>query len=384
MIEKIIHHPVNFIDGMKINKRYFIDIQNFVIDSVRDSIGVHTSMLTYGLLPTNEPVRINLSVDAHKYLRVRIEECHGITPNGSRIEISTNTEQNTTSLSCPEIVKEIKEGEEASLLACLSVNPFKRIPCGEPDPEENPPRDPYTEPEYYLSLVKEEELRKVMGIGGHYLIVGKIWVGGISFRLDESYIPPCVSVASCKRLRELYSEIDRFYGQMEIYAVQIAQKIHTKNQTNPLATIIEQMTDRILYYLATEINCFRWLTLYSIPAEMLVSVVGFARVLKNFIDVRSGVGKEELLNYFSDWCNVSQGEFETVFSEVINAEYNHNQIETSVVRVEQFMKTLEDLFAILNRLDYIGKKRDGSIFVSEVTNDKSYLQPQRNKTFLAD
>ncbi|KHE68080.1 MULTISPECIES: hypothetical protein [Capnocytophaga] len=383
MIEKLTHLPVNFIDGMKINKRYFIDIQNFVIDSVRDAIGVHTSMLTYGLLPTNDPVRINLSVDAHKYLRVRIEECHAITPNGSRIEISSNTEQHSLSLSYPEIVKEIKD-EEVALLACISVNPFKRIPCGEPDPEENPPRDPYTEPEYYLSLVKEEELRKEMGVGGHYLIVGKIWVSGTSSHLDESYIPPCVLVASYKRLQELYSEIDRFYGQMEIYAVQIAQKIHTKNQTNPLATIIEQMTDRMLYYLATEINRFRWLTLYSTPSEMLVSVVGFARVLKNFIDARSGIGKEELLNYFSDWCNVSQGEFEMVFSEAINAEYNHNQIEVSVVRVERFMKTLEDLFAILNRLDYIGKKRDGSIFVSEITNEKSSLQPQRSKTFLAD
>jgi hypothetical protein len=384
MTEKLTHLPVNFIDGMKINKRYFIDIQNFVIDSVRDAIGVHTSMLTYGLLPTNDPVRINLSVDAHKYLRVRIEECHAITPNGSRIEISSNTEQHSLSLSYPEIVKEIKEGEEVALLACISVNPFKRIPCGEPDPEENPPRDPYTEPEYYLSLVKEEELRKEMGVGGHYLIVGKIWVSSTSSHLDESYIPPCVLVASYRRLQELYSEIDRFYGQMEIYAVQIAQKIHTKNQTNPLATIIEQMTDRMLYYLATEINRFRWLTLYSTPSEMLVSVVGFARVLKNFIDARSGIGKEELLNYFSDWCNVSQGEFETVFSEAINAEYNHNQIEASVVRVERFMKTLENLFAILNRLDYIGKKRDGSIFVSEITNEKSSLQPQRSKTFLAD
>jgi len=366
MTEKLTHLPVNFIDGMKINKRYFIDIQNFVIDSVRDAIGVHTSMLTYGLLPVNDPLRMNLSVDTHKNLRLRIEECHAITPNGSRIDISSNTEQSTLSFSYPEIIKEIKE-DEVALLACISVNPFKRVPCGDPDPEENPPRDPYTEPEYYLSLVKEEELRKDMGVGEHYLIVGKIWVSGGNTNLDSSYIPPCVLVASHQKLQQLYNEIDRFYGQMEI-----------------LATIIEQMTDRMLYYLATEINHFRWLTLYSTPAEMLVSVVGFARVLKNFIDARSGVGKEELLNYFADWCNVSQGEFETVFSEVINTEYNHNQISDAVVKVERFMKTLEDLFAILNRLDFIGKKRDGSIFVSEITNEKSSLQPERSKTFLAD
>ena len=99
MTEKLTHLPVNFIDGMKINKRYFIDIQNFVIDSVRDAIGVHTSMLTYGLLPVNNPVRMNLSVDTHKNLRLRIEECHAITPNGSRIDLSSNTEESTRSCS---------------------------------------------------------------------------------------------------------------------------------------------------------------------------------------------------------------------------------------------------------------------------------------------
>jgi hypothetical protein len=108
-------------------------------------------------------------------------------------------------------------------------------------------------------------------------------------------------------------------------------------------------------------------------------------VLKNFIDARSGAGKEQLLNYFAEWCNVSQGDFDTVFTETINTDYNHNQMDKSIAKITKFMTTLEDLFSVLSRLDYIGKKRDGSIFVSENTDDRdAVIHARRSSTFLAD
>ena len=91
MIEKLNHFPVNWIDGMKINKTHFTEVQNFVSDSVRDAVGVHTSMIGYGLLPVKDPVKINLIIDNHKLLRIKVEECHAITPNGSRIETEKET-----------------------------------------------------------------------------------------------------------------------------------------------------------------------------------------------------------------------------------------------------------------------------------------------------
>lgn len=194
-----------------------------------------------------------------------------------------------------------------------------------------------------------------------------------------------MTVSSHQKLQELHTEIDRFYGQIEQYAVQIAQKIYAKNQNNALAMMMELMADKTLNYLGMEINKLRWLSPHSSPAEMLVSVVALARVLKNFIDARSGAGKEELLNYFAEWCNVSQGDFEIVFTETINTDYVHNQMDVVIAKVKKFMKTLEDLYAVLSRLDYIGKKRDGSIFVSENTDERdAVIHAKRSRTFLAD
>ncbi len=384
MIEKLNHFPVNWIDGMKINKSHFLEVQNFVSDSIRDSIGIHTSMINYGLLPVAEPIKMNLIIDNHKLLRIKVEECHAITPNGSRIDIGTS-ESLSLSIPYPETVRELKENESAVLLACISVNHFKRTPYGEPDPEENPPRYPYTHPEYSLNLIPEDELKSTIGFGANYLTIGKILVNAGESKIDNNYIPPSISVSSHQKLQELYTEIDRFYGQIELYSVQIAQKIHSKKQSTDLAMMMERMSDKTLNYLGTEINRLRWMSPHTPPANMLLSVVALARVLKNFIDARSGAGKEELLNYFAEWCNVSQGDFEMIFSETINTDYNHNQMDIVIAKITRFMKTLEDLFSILSRLDYIGKKRDGSIFVSENTDDKeAVIHAKRSRTFLAD
>jgi len=384
MIEKLTHFPVNWIDGMKINKSHFLDVQNFVSDSIRDAIGIHTSMINYGLLPVADPIKMNLIIDNHKLLRIKVERCHAITPNGSRIDISAS-ESLSLSIPYPEAVRELKENENAVLLACISVNHFKRTPYGEPDPEENPPRYPYTHPEYSLNLIPEDELKNTIGFGVNYLTIGKILVNSGESKIDDNYIPPSISVASHQKLQDLYTEIDRFYGQIELYAVQIAQKIHSKKQTNELAIMMEIMSDKTLNYLGVEINKLRWMSPHTPPANMLLSVVALARVLKNFIDARSGAGKEELLNYFAEWCNVSQGDFEVVFSETINTDYNHNQMDIVIDKITRFMKTLEDLFSILSRLDYIGKKRDGSIFVSENTDEReAVIHAKRSRTFLAD
>ncbi|SDQ17057.1 hypothetical protein SAMN05421664_0861 [Chryseobacterium soldanellicola] len=386
MIEKLNHFPVNWIDGMKINKTHFTAVQDFISDSVRDSVGIHTSMINYGLLPVNESIKMNLIIDNHKLLRIRVEQCYAITPNGSRIDIGEGTAESIAlSLPYPEAAYEIKDNESIVLLACLSVSHFTRTPHGEPDPDENPPRYPFTQPEYSLNLIPENEIKNRLGLGTNYLTIGKILVSANESRIDENYIPPCVCVSSHRKLQELYMEIDRFYGQIELYSVQIAQKIYSKKQTNSLAVMMELMTDKTLNYLGMEINRFRWLSPHSEPANMLLSVVALARTIKNFIDARSGSGKEEMLNYFAEWCNVSQGNFEIIFSEVINTEYIHNQMDLTIAKILRFMKTLEELYSVLSRLDYIGKKRDGSIFVSENTDERdSVVHAKRSKTFLAD
>lgn len=390
MVEKLKHFPVNWIDGMKINKRHFLDMQDNVSDSINDAIGIHTTSLSYGLLDTGnknmESVKITLSLDNHKLLKVKAEECHAITPNGSRIEISkSNTDIIDLQVPYPEDTYSVKDGEQQVLLACISVNSSKRVPFGEPDPEEVPPRYPYTQPVYKLHLIKEEDFRSGIGYGGYYLALGKVIVGE-KIVLDDKYIPASVTVSSHPELVSVQSKIAHSFGKIEILSVQIAQKIRRNQQTGEIARMMLDLADCMIQYFGNSMTQFRWFTLHQPPALMLSYVVSLARLMKNLMDSKSGAGKEELLNYFAEWCDLSQGDFETLFTTVINTNYDHVHIDKTVTRVIGFLNTVEELFETLNRLDYIGKKRENiELFVVETDkNGKKINIPKRHDFFLED
>lgn len=385
MVEKLTHFPVNWVDGMKINKNHFIAMQYYIADMVRDAIGATMTPINYGIIPfnsANEAVKISLVIDNHKLLRVKIDECHAVTLNGSRIEISSD---NTYALDMqspyPEAVYDMSANEEVELLVNIIVNSNEMVPFGELDPTENPPRLPFLISSYQLQLVpKSQSFNNDAAHNGYRLTVGKIIVSKEGTHLHENYIPPCTIVGSHKRLIDSHLVIDKFLGQIELYSVQIAQKVHRKQQTNDLATTVLRITDKVIDFLGNSINSHRSLGLHSEPYYMYDKVISLARVVQNFIDSRSGSGKEELLNYFAEWCGVSQSQFEVIFNETINVNYDHLDIEVTDRKVKDFMQMFENLLSALNRLDFIGKRKDTGIFVKETnegnktTNRKSFFE----------
>ena len=221
-----------------------------------------------------------------------------LPPNGSRIEITSKSGRNLNlEMPYPEITYDIEDTDELVLLANVSVNPFEKVPSGEPDPEESPPRYPYVSPSYQLSLVPENETLN-RAYGGYQLTIGKIIVNKNETYLLEDYIPPSAAVNSHPRLISLYTEIDRFFGQLELFSVQIAQKINRRSKSNELAYMMLELSNKVITYLGQEINAFRWFASHLPPVYMFNNVVSLGRIMKNFIDSRSGAGKEELLKLF--------------------------------------------------------------------------------------
>lgn len=388
MLEKLNHFPVNWVDGMKINKSHFIAMQDHLSDVVRDAVGTQLDPLSYGLLPfgnAGESIKISLIIDNHKLLRVKVEECHALTPNGCRIDISSNNSHMLKmDMPYPEAVYELDYDQDMVLLANVSVNLFEKKPFGSPDPEENPPRYPNVIPTFNLNLVPEKGFQT--GHGGYHLTLGKIVINKNESYLMTDYIPPCTSVQSHQKLIDFHTKIDRFFGQLELLAVQISQKINRKNQTNELAIMILALSEKITTYLGNNINSFRWFTVNQPPAYMFDKVISLARTMKNYIDSKSGAGKEELLNYIAEWCGISQGEFELVFTDLVNVGYDHTQIDKTAKKTLHFIKVMDELFSTLNHLDYIGKRKDNGIFVKERLELENLAidASKRNKSFLED
>ncbi|WP_113614713.1 hypothetical protein [Chitinophaga flava] len=385
MAEPLKHFPVNWVDGMKIKKQHFIDTENALLDQVRDALACSMNALNYGLLPpkaeNKESLRCWFVTDNQQQWRVKLTECRAVTPGGARIEIPEHTVHSLRyATTFPEATYAWDpEHTESTYYVLIQVNPFNRQPSGEPLLDEDPPRLPYATPEYSLYVLPASQLPQGQ-LGSYQAVLGKITVMDGRPQMDDDYIPPCSIVSAHPALVDLFYELDQFLGQMELYGVHIVQKIYGRNQNNDLALVVLYITEKMVQFLSTRITQFRWLALNQPPAQMLEIIAGLARTMKNAIDLRAGAGKEELLNYLSEWCELRQGELETLMVNCANIRYKHLDVRECLQPMIPFVRAVNKLFESLSRLDYIGRKQDSNIFVKEESaEDSEYLRKHKTK-----
>lgn len=366
------HFPVNWVDGMKINKNHFIDQDNSWSDALQESVSFQLSPIKYGILPPSvsgeDTFNLNIAYDNQNSLRVTILSCEAVTRGGTRISIiaSPKTGQQDNSAGLSEIFPFNTTDKEGLWWAFISVHPFEKLPWGSPDTAENPPRFPHVSPLYTLHLVSNNDYHQYAS-HPYSLPIGKILVSGSIVRIDENYIPPCYSISANPDLIALHSELDKFSSDIESYSSQIIQKIYKKNQQNEISELVQFLCDRTMMFLSQFIISMRWFRVNESPAAMFADISTLARIMKNSIDMRIGSGKDELMNYFSEWCELKQGELESMLANLANLKYDHNDIDQSISKVITFVKTCTHLFSTLSKLEFIGKRKDTSIFLKEQT-----------------
>jgi len=384
-MKKQVRHRVNWIDGMKINKDHFIDFEESVIHAIKNSEQKQVTPVSYGLLPDfseqGSAIDLLISIDGQNTIEVILNKCNAITLGGFQINISEETkpllEQSGYILKHQYAIGK----EDNEFYVVLTVNPYKRVPVGNANPNEEPPRHPYVLPEYKLDVLTKAEVTK-RELGLHHITLGKVYVKDGVPTLVENFIPPCRSIQSHADLKFTFNEIVTFFNLMESYAMHIIQKIYQKKQANDLSHMVLHMCQRVLENLNRSIPEFRMQDKYEPPIVMINKLSGLARVIKSGLDVYVGTGKEELLNYLTDWCDLNQGAFENVLIEMLEIKYEHTDINAALLKVSSFSKLMLSLFKKLNELDYIGKKEDSNIFVKEEVVDN--VEVKNRRSFLLD
>lgn len=373
MQKEIKYYPVNWIDGMKINKSHFLQQDHAFTNLVTDAVAVRTTPFNYGLLPADEmntsQLKLWIDVDNQQVLTVKLVSCNAVSAGGARVFIDgSETNPFKLSASFPVVKADTCSLPEGSYFIILSVNPFDKKPFGEADPNEEPPRYPFLAPAYHLFLVPADETGH-RNMGPYHLSLGKLQLRNNIATLDENYIPPCMAVNSHPALAEAFAFYNNQLSTLETVCLQIIKKIHFRNQQNLLAQLVWYISENMLMYLSPVLAKFRWSMPYETPVVMVEAVAGLGRVLKNSIDTRQATGKEELIDYFADWLDLNQAQFEKVISDAVNAEYNHTDIRPSLNRCSLFVREVVTLFKKLSELDYIGRKTDKDIFVKEEAPD---------------
>ncbi|KZS38937.1 hypothetical protein AWE51_15255 [Aquimarina aggregata] len=373
-------YRVHWADGMKINKDHFIDLENSMLQQLMMINSNYIHQNNFGLLPdqsnNEQPVNLSVSMDGQETLVVVLNKCFAVTLGGGQIII--NEAVNAYLEQSGYIIQNrFNIDQEHSLwYIVVSVNPYNRVAIGFADPDEEPARKPYVISEYNISLVPESAMN-VNEVGYNSITVGKVILENNQLILVDDFIPPCTSIQSHPELRYTFTEIGAFFNAMELYNTHIVQKIYQNKQNNDLAKMALILSNDVLVYLKGIISEYRIKDKYEPPVGMILKVMNLARIIKGSLDVHINAGKEEFLNYLTEWCGTNQGEFENVLQEVINLEYIHIDISTSIQKASEFTMLMNTLFKKLSELEYIGKKNMADVFVKEDKNIEKPIKKRR-------
>lgn len=380
-LNKTEHFNVNWVNGMKINKNHFIEAENAFTQSTQLVNSQHVNAFNYGLLPikdAEQSFNIELYKDGQGSIKLQLNKCIAVTPGGYLIYITNEIAELLKSKKSIIETDYRMNNNEDSCYIVLSVNPYMRIPIGDANPDEDPPRHPFVIPQYNLSIINSEDAND-FEFGKYHITLGKISFDEFQATpfIDDAFIPPCSSIQSHSDLIETYNHLEVFYSKIENFAMNIIQKIYLKEQKNELANMVLSISKGVLSYIGGMLSEFRLKDKHEPPIVLVTRAVSLARVINNNLNVYNGIGKEELLNYLSNWCDVNQGTFENIIINTVELKYQHTNISESLNHISNFTNLIYTLFKKLNELEYIGKKEKIGVFVKEDVLIQEEEKPKR-------
>lgn len=386
MIKPIKYAAVNWVDGMKISEKHFIQHQNFIIDTVRDASSLGINNFNYGLLPQpykkDEENRVfEIYNTATNDVQLIIHHCSAVTAAGLRIELSDYKVNIKSLVGEAKVAKATKEvnnttnKSDEGYYILIAVNPYERIPLGDIDPEETPPRHPFTTSKYIVDVMPITTYNEGQ-INANSLVIGKISFIGESMSADENFIPPCVNLYSFKKLLVHYADFAKSIAILQDSTKVIISKIIEKGQNSSLASNIKLLCTTIVNHLGNTYFAYRNLVLNQPPIYMIEI---FSQLAFHFNSARMLIPereKEEMQNYIYEWSNVAPHNLDTLLSAVAEINYNHNNCGEHLKDIKLLLDNLSATFKKLSELDYIGQRKE-NIIVNEQQIDKNN---SKNKT----
>lgn len=367
MITPVKHKSVNWVDGMKISSEHFVHADQTFNELLRDASSLRLNRFNFGLLPPFQGENLALDAEivekATNHITVKVKQCNAITEEGYRIDIPPGRSTDSLALTHAFDAENPDSKKKAVYHILLTVNPFTRVPVGEPDPGETPPRYPYTDKEYQLAVLPATQVASSQN-SAHYLIIGRVWIEGGSMQIDQQYIPPCTAVISHPALIRYHELFAGYLNDLQITSFRILDKISSKDSVSAVGKNVKSLCDDLLAYIAGIFFSYRNQVPQAPPVVMVNYFSSLAHVFFTSMRSINSKEREELLKYFYEWRDVTPGNFEELLSQVIELEYDHHDIRAALVRISGFLQILVALWNKLSALEYVGQRKE-NIVVAE-------------------
>ena len=357
MLPELSHWPINWADGMKITRSHLLGNDNAFRDTVRDAGGMMLTPLNYGLLPPapGKDSPLALTCDGQELV---LSACRAVTPGGARIEI--DAAQPSLRLALSAARDEWMRLGQSTGYAVVEVNPFEPQPWGQPDPEEEPLRYPFTTPGYRLGAVPQSALASSLSAAFH-LPVGRITLANGIFSLSADYLPPCRMVGVLPAMQQQYLSIGSRMGEIAGYATAIVVRVRTNarsGQANLLATTIGYLAEATVRTIADNLDAFQLRGSYESPVFVAEFGMRFARAMTLVIRSTPDREKEAMFNYFKNWCGISPVQFESAMQEVLDIDYAHADCQPALAAILRLCDVVIALYSKLSQLNYVEKDKD--------------------------
>lgn len=346
---------VNWMQGMSVSSAHFIATENFLMERLMHNTSALQNKFTYGLLPTEDGAQMQIQIEGKgDGTRIVLKSYRGITRGGCLVDIVPSQP-----VIC-ECSSEIEMAEYGWDIV-LSVSPFERRPCGEPNMLENPPRYPFVAPGYKLSIV-ERDKETVNEYGPYDVVVGLLRKKDGEFKLDGDYIAPSLSMDSNSKLRRYMEIFTQTMSTMKSALAVIISKAYSSsvNKTECLENTLvfckelqRSMADMDYRWR----SCGETLTPYQV-AEMFGGMANSVLLSFSFM---SKTNKDEMLKYFYEWNGIAPSAFEQMLDDVACRECRQNRIDTSMSLIHNMLRALEELLISLSKLDYVGQRKESMV-----------------------
>ena len=374
---------VNWVDGMKISRHHLQGTEDYFIDSIRDSVNIRLTGYNYGLLPPYKDQTYSSDFEIMErttnHVEIELRSCNAITAGGCRINI--NPSDHTGYLKLDYAFNDSDQPQENVWDIILIVHPFGRVPTGVPDPDETPPRHPLADRQYDLSvtlsgLINSEEL------GMHNLIIGRVIKNGNRYEVDRSYIPPCMSMLSHPDLKTYYANFGKYLNDIEVSSHKIIQKILDRDNSMSVAVNTQFLCEHILNYIVSIYFRFKNMGRNYSPIELTDVFASFAHICFVALNYIPRKKREEMLQYFYEWSDVTPGNFVDLLTNMLETTYDHNDIRTIMERIDMFLSVFTSLWLKLSSLEYIGQRKENVVVA--IQNQKQETVSQRSGWTILD
>lgn len=360
------HHFTNWVNGMKIQKDHFIDSENALIENIKQANAFNLNKFNYGLLKPMGANRRSINLQILKSqtnnFKIVLSLCRAITPAGLIIEIVP--EYNDEIIYENDIYNDASIDNNVPCYAIVSIDPYNRKPIGSPV-DESPARHPYSAPAYQLSMVSENNISLSEFKESHFPIARFVPRSSNELMLDESYFPPCSVIQGHPEMVAIYNNLIEKLNNTQEHSELVIQKIISKSQNFPLAQNINKLCQKTCDYIISIFFDLVNILPHQPPIFIARTIVQLASSLNNTLRLTPEKEKEEMLQYFKEWNDITPSEFEMMLAHVVDLKYDHNNLSKTFAPINNFINKWAEILESLSKNEIGKKKSSGSILIGQ-------------------